>query len=251
MRSSTRTNALDERVYVVAYTVSRVQAPAPPTFVGVDGCKLGWVAVAVDSTGFVAAHTFPTFDAVLLAHPHAATIAVDMPIGLVDAPCRAADQAARDFLKSARSSVFNAPARSVLAAATYEQARALSNAVCGKSLSAQSFALLPRIREVDLHADDPRVFEVHPEVSFRLMNPAPLLPKKSWGGLQARLQRLADQTIRLPTDLGDANLVGIDDVVDAAAAAWSAARIALGSARTFPAPPSQHTPSGRPIAIWA
>jgi predicted RNase H-like nuclease len=55
----------------------------------------------------------------------------------------------------------------------------------------------------------------------------------------------------LPADLGDANAVGIDDVVDAAAAAWSAARIALGSARTFPASPQQRMPSGRVIAIWA
>jgi predicted RNase H-like nuclease len=95
------------------------------------------------------------------------------------------------------------------------------------------------------------VFEIHPEVSFRVMSDLPLLPKKTWGGLQARLQRLAEQNIRLPADLGDANAVGIDDVVDAAAAAWSAARIALGSARTFPASPQQRMPSGRVIAIWA
>jgi predicted RNase H-like nuclease len=226
-------------------------APAPSTFLGVDGCKLGWVAVAIDPTGFVSAHPFPDFDAVLLAYPHAAAIAVDIPIGLVDALSRDADLSAREFLRSARSSVFPSPARSVLAATTYAEARTLSHAACGKSLSAQSFALLPKIREVDLHADDPRVFEVHPEVSFRVMSPLPLLAKKTWGGLHARLDLLAEQNLRLPADLGDANRVGIDDIVDAAAAAWSARRIALGSARSFPASPQQRMPSGRPIAIWA
>jgi predicted RNase H-like nuclease len=83
------------------------------------------------------------------------------------------------------------------------------------------------------------------------MKPGPLLGKKSWGGLQARLQRLAEQNVHLPADLGDASVVGIDDVVDAAAAAWSARRIALGLAQTFPASPTQRMPSGRVIAIWA
>ena len=119
-------------------------APAQPTFVGVDGCKHGWVAVAIDPTGFLAAHRFPTFDALLLANPHAAAIAVDMPIGLVDEPCRAADRSAREVLGSARSSIFNAPALSVLAATTYDQARTLSHGACGKSLSAQSFAPMRR-----------------------------------------------------------------------------------------------------------
>lgn len=224
---------------------------APPTFVGVDGCKLGWVTVVLDPTGFVGAQHFPNFAAVLLAYPHAQVIAVDMPIGLVDEPSRAADHSARAFLGSAGSSIFNAPARAVLDAMTHEQAKALSLAACGKSLSAQSFALLPKIREVHAHADDSRVFEVHPEVSFRVMGDTPLLAKRSWGGMRARLRLLAEQDIRLPDDLGDASVVGIDDVVDAAAAAWSARRIALGSARTFPASPTERMPSGRAIAIWA
>lgn len=222
-----------------------------PTFVGVDGCKLGWVAVAISRTEFLAAHAFRTFEALLLAYPPPTTIAVDIPIGLVDEPTRDADRAAREFLRSASSSVFPSPVLSVLSATTYAEAQALSRAACRKSLSAQTFALLQKIREVAPHGDDPRVFEVHPEVSFRTMNPHPLLSKKSWGGLQARLQLLAEQNINLPADLGDASRVGIDDVVDAAAAAWSARRIALGCARSFPESPQQRMASGRGIAIWA
>ena len=42
----------------------------------------------------------------------------------------------------------------------------------------------------------------------------------------------------------------IDDVLDAAAAAWSARRIAAGEAISLPAHPPVDT-RGRPIAIWA
>ena len=55
----------------------------------------------------------------------------------------------------------------------------------------------------------------------------------------------------LPEDLGDVNSVGIDDVVDAAVAAWSARRIEGGQAKTFPATTTQRDQSGRSILIWA
>ncbi len=74
--------------------------------------------------------------------------------------------------------------------------------------------------------------------------------KKTWGGLQARLGLLRGQGIELPAVLGEADNVGIDDVVDAAAAAWSARRIARGHARSFPDPVVQRDPKGRMIAIW-
>ena len=40
-----------------------------------------------------------------------------------------------------------------------------------------------------------------------------------------------------------------DDVVDAAAAAWSARRIARGAARSMPDPPERSS-DGRPVAVW-
>ena len=61
----------------------------------------------------------------------------------------AADLEARRRLGPRRSSVFPAPARAVLAAATYEEACALSRAACGKAISKQLFNILPKIREVD------------------------------------------------------------------------------------------------------
>ncbi|RYZ25766.1 MAG: DUF429 domain-containing protein, partial [Propionibacteriaceae bacterium] len=40
-----------------------------------------------------------------------------------------------------------------------------------------------------------------------------------------------------------------DDVVDAGACAWSALRLARGTARSLPDPP-QELPDGRTAAIW-
>ena len=179
-------------------------------------------------------------------------IGIDMPLGLVDRGDREADTAARKFLKGQSSSVFNSPPRPVLAAGDYSEAQVLSQRVNGKGISKQSFAIVPKIIEVDAFIDDERLFEVHPEVSFRLLNGGEMLAHKktTWGGLHLRLALLQSNGIELPDDLGDANDVGIDDAVDAAAAAWSARRIGAGKAKQLPAEPAQRDRRGRVIAIW-
>jgi predicted RNase H-like nuclease len=56
--------------------------------------------------------------------------------------------------------------------------------------------------------------------------------------------------IVVPVDLGPAGRVaGVDDVLDAAVAAWSAQRIARGEARCLPDPPERDA-EGRSVAIW-
>jgi hypothetical protein len=50
----------------------------------------------------------------------------------------------------------------------------------------------------------------------------------------------------LPDDLGEAGVVPVADVLDAAAVAWSARRFAAGEARSFPAAAS---PGDRQV-IW-
>ena len=117
-------------------------------------------------------------------------------------------------------------------------------------MSAQAHALGPRIVHVtNLASVDPRVYEVHPEVSFRAMNEGQRLQyrKKSAGGALERVELLRRQGIEL-TELGAAASAPLDDVLDAAAAAWSANRILAGSARTLPDPPE--LVAGVPVAIW-
>lgn len=220
-------------------------------FVGVDGWKQGWVAIVVNTRRFVEARSFGSFDALMAWAAEAKVVGVDMPIGLVDAPSRFADVEARAFLVGQASSVFNAPPRSALKAKSHAQASEISRRVADKGLSQQSYALFDKIREVDEHEGNARIHEVHPEVGFRIMNGAVALPsKKTWGGMQARLSLLAGEGIVLPASLGEADAVIIDDVIDAAAAAWTARRIGKGKAQRLAGESEQRTGSGRVIAIW-
>ena len=111
--------------------------------------------------------------AAVLAVPGIEVVAIDMPFGLSDDGARACDVAARGRLPGAASTVFPAPVRPVLQATTYVEARSTSLAAAGRSLSAQSFALVPAIRSLDDalgEPPDPRVHEVHPELSFRALD---------------------------------------------------------------------------------
>jgi predicted RNase H-like nuclease len=88
-----------------------------------------------------------------------------------------------------------------------------------------------RILEIDrLAADDERVFEVHPEVSFRELVGRTLSAKRTASGASERRLALADAGIGVP-DLP----YPLEDVLDAAVAAWSAMRYATGVALPLPA----------------
>ena len=113
--------------------------------------------------------------------------------------------------------------------------------------------IVPRILEANAlyeagigEGRPPPLYEVHPEVSFHALAGAELpYAKHSWAGHALRRSLLSAAGIDLPDDLGEAGRAGPDDVLDAAAVAWTAHRIARGIAGSLPDPP-QH---GH-IAIW-
>jgi predicted RNase H-like nuclease len=138
----------------------------------------------------------------------------------------------------------------VLQAATYADARALSTERYGRSVSAQSYALRHRILEVDAVAcSDERIHEVHPELAFAAMAGSPLdHSKKTWNGMMERKRLLVAAGIVLPERLeGAASAVPPDDVLDAAAVAWSARRIAAGDGVRLPEAADTETFG---MAIW-
>ena len=96
------------------------------------------------------------------------------------------------------------------------------------------------------------MWEVHPEVSFAMLLGQPATsPKKTWTGMRERLQALRGAGIDLD-EIGEAGRhAGVDDVLDAAAAAWSAARLVVGNGKSFPSPPERDPVTGREVAIWA
>jgi predicted RNase H-like nuclease len=150
---------------------------------------------------------------------------------------RPSDEEARRFVGGRASSVFPTLPAEVLAAPTYPEASAIARAMLGRGLSAQSYALRKRIHEVaELAAADPRVIEVHPEVSFAALRGAALrYSKHSWSGVTERRALLAAAGILLPDNPAGGDRSAPDDVVDAAISAWTAHRVATGQSRTLPA----------------
>ncbi|MGW7366277.1 DUF429 domain-containing protein [Streptomyces sp. NPDC054841] len=223
---------------------------------GIDACPGGWVAVELREGRFAGARVGTCLRSLLREAGNAAVgvVAVDMPLGLLDAGWRRADTEAAALLGRLRGSVFRVPPHAVWQEEDYEAANRRCRELTGSGLSRQSWGLAAKLREAnDCLADTggDRLFEVHPEVSFRALAQGTPLPhrKKSWAGQMTRRSLLAAAGIVLPDDLQDAGRVPPDDVLDAAAAAWSAHRIAQGRAQCLPDPP-QHDRRGRPIAIW-
>jgi predicted RNase H-like nuclease len=219
---------------------------------GVDACRGGWVGVELQTGAFAAAHWGSTLEDVVDRAPAAAVIAVDIPLGLVEAGWREADGAAKAYLGPRSASVFMTPPRAALAEDTHALATARCRQLTGNGLSIQAWGLKAKLLEANSLYDSGRypLREVHPEASFTAMG---LLSadgsKKSWRGQRARLRLLRENGIDLPDELGPPGQVPTDDVLDAGAAAWSAGRITRGEGRSLPDPP-QLNERGQQIAIW-
>jgi predicted RNase H-like nuclease len=215
---------------------------------GVDGCRTGWVAVALVGGGFADARLVESFGE--LVEDPAAVIGVDIPLGSVGAS-RAADREARRLLGPRGASVFAALPREGLDCPDHASANRAVRARYGVGVSAQAWNLAPKMRDVEPHwrAAPHRIVEVHPELSFRAMAGAALAQSKhTWAGLRARLALLARVGIVVPDDPGPAGTAGADDVVDAAAVAWSAARYAAGAAQRVPVD-DERDAAGRLVTI--
>jgi predicted RNase H-like nuclease len=227
--------------------------------VGIDACKTGWIAVAIDGDHLgpserIEAHYVPTIAALTSVIPDPGAIAIDIPIGLPDAGRRPADIEARLVLGPRRNSIFFTPVRDAVEATTHQAANTLQRQATGSGLSQQSYRLARKILEVEAWLPDAPcgVWEVSPELSFSLLMGRPAdAPKKTWAGMVQRRQALLGAGINVDAVGGPAGRrASVDDMLDAAAAAWTARRLLTGSARSFPDPPGSGS-NGRPVAIWA
>ncbi len=222
---------------------------------GVDGCRDGWVGVAPDPDGPRAYAAPDLLALVALAEQDGpvAQVGVDIPIGLLDEGWRAADRLAAASLGRRRSSIFATPVRAALDAVDHAAGVAVSRERSGGGFSVQAWGLRAKVLEVDLlvRGGDDRIREVHPEVTFARMAGHPAQhPKKTWAGQAERLALLAAAGIDLARLTGGTGSAAPDDVVDAAAVAWTALRLVRGEAVSVPDPP-QRAPYGLHAAIWA
>jgi predicted RNase H-like nuclease len=210
---------------------------------GVDGARGGWVGALVRGQD-VQWLILPDVRAALAVD--ADVVAVDMPIGLPDTGRRACDLQAKRLLRAAHPRVFLTPPRDVLGCPDHPTASARHRElVDGAGLSIQTWNIVDRIREVDDAADDPRLVEVHPELSFAALAGRVLDPKRTAVG---RGQRMAALCAWLP-DLDLASVPSGDDAPDALVAAWSGRRWLDGTARVLPDGRPPRDARGRPMRI--
>lgn len=212
------------------------------TAYGVDGCPAGWFAVGLRANGKREWRVHPKFADLVNVAEAADCIFVDIPIGLPTGPEeRECDQKARKVLTAPRaSSVFRTPVRAVFAARDYAEASKISRATTakgntkGKGITKQTYAIVPKIEEVDrLLRDSAKarrlVREVHPEVCFWALAGRPMkYSKKTSAGFKERQEvlRAAWPSVdALVADILAKTLrksVGRDDILDAAVAALTA-----------------------------
>src|SRR5262249_47571086 len=119
-------------------------------------------------------------------------------------------------------------------------------------ISQQTFRIVPKILDVDAYVRSGppvRILEVHPEVSFAELDPTCVVPSKiSAEGAAARRAALQRAGLPPPTYASRQGYAA-DDLLDACAAAWTAARYAGGAAHSLPDPPEVFS-DGIPAAIW-
>ena len=234
-------------------TRSRV---ADSRVLGADACRAGWVGIVLSDYGvqaFVHAEIAALVKCAAAAGP-LAVIGIDIPIGLADTGLRQADVLARKAAGPRWASVFMTPVRAALELSDHQQASEVNRRLAGCGISRQAFNLREKIMQVDRWLPDAPcpVVEVHPELSFGELAGAPdTAPKSTWPGAARRRELLAAEGIVLAGDLGLAGLqVGVDDVLDAAAVAWTARRVARGLARSLPAEPERFSDQVD-CAIWS
>ncbi len=224
---------------------------------GVDACRTGWIGILLDRDDPPEARWAKTIgDLAVYAGP-VTVMAIDIPIGLSETDTRPCDLEARIAVGARRSSVFLTPIRAAIEAPSYTEANAVSRELGHGGVSRQAYGMQQKILEVDAWWPTApfEVCEVHPELSFKEMAGEPLdASKHTWSGIRRRHRLLerAGIVLRDLVDPGDqaGDHAAVDDVLDAAAAAWSARRIADGTAFSVPSSPPPDA-TGRPIAIWA
>ncbi len=224
------------------------------TVTGVDGCAAGWVAVTLGPGNQPGAVTVSVAVAATLdCLPLTRVTGIDMPLGLLGAGWRDADLLARRALGRRGATVFAIPPRPVWECAAYAEANRACRDATGKGFSVQAWGLRRKIAEADAvrrrAAAAPggvRLYEVHPERSFSAMAGAPRPDSKhTRAGLAVRRELLAAVGLTLPSRVAGA---AEDDLLDAAAVAWSARRIAAGRAAVLTSP-AQRADDGGEIAI--
>ena len=194
-------------------------------------------------------------------------LAVDMPMGLPSptSEWRQSDARARELLGEARrKTVFEPPPLCTIDAQDYDDANRLAVEAGGRTLSRGSYRLLQRCREVrgtikpEAFASSAQcmVVEVLAEMCFWALNEEQptRFEKRDWSGQQERIELLRPEFSNIEEAMkGAPQRFGPKlqwfDLFDAAAAAWTARRIASGTAQDL-GEDGEVDEDGFPMSIW-
>jgi predicted RNase H-like nuclease len=215
-------------------------------FVGVDACKKGWFAVALDRQCIWDIEIFKRIDVWGSAFQNASIIFIDMPIGLPYGNKRKCDTETRKILNRRASSVFPVPCREALHARTYGQACRINQQVLGVKLTIQTWNISAKILEVDRFLRNNkqarrRFRESHPELCFWALAGGRTMAysKKTAKGFAERYSVLVknypetQDIVHQALDQFQRKDLARDDILDALALAISA-KIGSNSIRTVP-----------------
>ena len=153
-------------------------------FLGVDGCRGGWLAIKIALDNRWEVRLFKKFSHLWEKYGEAFLILVDIPIGLRqgseekgsrERQERRCDKEARKLLGNRRSCVFRVPCRPAVYAGSYDEAIARNERLTGTRIFKATYNLVGKIREVDeFQAANPQareqVREMHPELCFWSLN---------------------------------------------------------------------------------
>jgi 8-oxo-dGTP diphosphatase len=219
-------------------------------FVGVDGCKGGWVAAVINHRE-LQLYKYADFSEMVYDNERFDGMLVDMPMGLpsnIEQYNKRPDGMARSLLKPRTSTVFAVPTRQSVYEFTKEKQREANVSAIGKGLSAQTIAIIPKMREVDMFLVENRKYvnvirESHPEVCFARLNDGVLMTNKSkQEGIADRVQVLSMFLQDVSEDFVRASAKSLgckpDDVLDAICLAITANLDSQGKTEVIPEMPS-------------
>ena len=227
-------------------------------YVGIDGCSKGWIAVTLDY-GQVHIKRHKALTEIIDSNPLPATFLIDMPIGLPEKlEDRRPEADARKELGERRPTIFSVPCRQAVKLTDQnretgkeieEVLKETNKQVLKKSLSKQTLAIMPKIKEVDdflqTHTEYKDIlFESHPELCFARLKGSVLKTKKSSAvGAAERAgilsQFIKDETLKSVYDLAKQLGCKPDDILDAACLAVTASLKAHDLTATIPESPNK------------
>jgi predicted RNase H-like nuclease len=212
---------------------------------GVEPVTGGWLVALGNLQGINLAPqpvvVMDTLADVLDYRPSFSIVALHAPVGVMEQPgeARTCDVEARQRLGPRGGSAIPAPARALLEAATYEEARAIDptlDIVRWRSLAKQSEA----IREVQSWRQR-TVYEVNPELAFTTMNEGHTIPfsRRSQLGRDARRQLIEQKLPGAGRILAERPPhVREEKLIDALADLWTARRIMARAITRMSDPPA-------------